>query len=719
MLRVSVNLKQGVYIISEDDGQKTITVPINGKYDKNTIKGVREEIQRNNRHIIARKKLESIDVGVYQAIKQFDSQYGTNHAYGYANAIGKEILDAYYDATAKGFEEKMAGIRAAELEKAGVNVEYNISLLGGLGKMKLGERVRAIRTALSQRKNGINVQFSDNSKQPLLQAPITMEPEIIQDDIPEMPDEATLGKMRKEAEQDNQVKETPKIPEQPKVAQTQELSNVGDMTREHLNINPSGQVSETQINRETIEALSNPNQTSVDQMLQNLRREEEENPKLDPSPAATELQAALAGRRVSSPSREEGQSQATKKKISRSKAIQASKQAQREAGKLKNRYKGMQQAKAERKARATDPEQIRLAAERRAAKEEQKRIAEEQRKAAEAEQRRADAERKREEQEQKRQEVENNKPKNRILAFIGRGPKREEGSFKARFTRKVKNKSDSIRNKKFIPKVTEKQKKIGKAVTVVTLTAALALATGIGTYRLLNSHTADVESPANTPTAVENVNPGHNVDKDGIEFVLGKHDADTKTPTAQAPSQDDVEQSAPIQEIVEKETLATSGDKIQEQERPETTVTPESQTQEQAKPATSVQEQESQGGTQEKDSKKEYLSSIKVGATLNIESGRYFETPEGQGRYGHFESFTNGVKRIQFIDVITDEGYVVIKDDSVNLWELKQQYPNAKFSYHIVYENEDGTTMPLGWLTSESQELDQQHVKTDIDDMDM
>jgi len=75
MLRVSVNLKQGVYIISEDDGQKTITVPINGKYDKNTIKGVREEIQRNNRHIIARKKLESIDVGVYQAIKQFDSQY--------------------------------------------------------------------------------------------------------------------------------------------------------------------------------------------------------------------------------------------------------------------------------------------------------------------------------------------------------------------------------------------------------------------------------------------------------------------------------------------------------------------------------------------------------------------------------------------------------------------------------------------------------------------
>ena len=279
MLRVSVNLKQGVYIISEDDGQKTITVPINEKYDKNTIKGVREEIQRNNRHIIARKKLESIDVGVYQAIKQFDSQYGTNHAYGYANAIGKEILDAYYDATAKGFEEKMAGIRAAELEKAGVNVEYNISLLGGLGKMKLGERVRAIRTALSQRKNGINVQFSDNSKQPLLQAPITMEPEIIQDDIPEMPDEATLGKMRKEAEQDNQVKETPKIPEQPKVAQTQELSNVGDMTREHLNINPSGQVSETQINRETIEALSNPNQTSVDQMLQNLRREEEENPK--------------------------------------------------------------------------------------------------------------------------------------------------------------------------------------------------------------------------------------------------------------------------------------------------------------------------------------------------------------------------------------------------------------------------------------------------------
>lgn len=662
MLRVSVNLKQGVYIISEDDGQKVIEVPIEGKYDKNTIIATRKEIQSNNRHIVAKEKLNSIDAGVYQAIKQFDNQYGTNYAYNYAKAIGEEIFHTHYDISSKDYKQKMAGIRAEELKKADVNIEYNVSLLGGLGKLKFGERIRAIRTAFLQKRNGVNVQFA-NSKQLLLEAPVA-KPVDSKDDIPDMPESETLKKIIKEDEK----------------AKSKEAKGSVVIPEPQVNGGPTPEVP---VNLKRVQELANPNQRNIDEMLENIRGQEAENSEINPAPAVAELQEALAGRRVASAGRV-SQPPAQKKKISRSKAIQASKQEKRDAGKLKNRYKDMQQAKAERQARAADPEQIRLAAERRAAKEEQKRIAEEQRKAAEAEQKRLDAERRRAEEERKRQEAEQNKKQKRILAFSKIGAKSQEMA--TRFTRKVKDKADSIRNKKFIPKLTDKQKKIAKATTIVALTATLAIGSGLGVYKLLsnsNRHTADIEGSSSSPAAVETMKTEQDVDKDGIDYVLGIHDNDTKTPTqtptTQTPSQDEVKPGAP------------------------------------------VQEEENQSGVKEEDSKKEYLSSIKVGAAMSINSGRYFETPEGQGNYGYFENYTNGVKKIQFIDVMTNEGYIVIKDDSVNLWELKQQYPDAKFSYHIVYENEDGTTRPLGWLTESSmdQNMDQQQNMIDIDDMDM
>jgi len=110
-----------------------------------------------------------------------------------------------------------------------------------------------------------------------------------------------------------------------------------------------------------------------------------------------------------------------------------------------------------------------------------------------------------------------------------------------------------------------------------------------------------------------------------------------------------------------------------------------------------------------KDSSAEYLSSIRVGSKLNIESGRYFETPEGTGKSGSFENYKDSSKEINIIGILTNEGYIVIEDESISLYELKQQYPNAKFSYHIVAELPDGSTRILGWMTENSFEQNIEH----------
>ena len=46
--------------------------------------------------------------------------------------------------------------------------------------------------------------------------------------------------------------------------------------------------------------------------------------------------------------------------------------------------------------------------------------------------------------------------------------------------------------------------------------------------------------------------------------------------------------------------------------------------------------EEKQEETTVADSSIEYLSSVRVGASMNIESGKYFECPDGTGNYGYF-----------------------------------------------------------------------------------
>lgn len=110
--------------------------------------------------------------------------------------------------------------------------------------------------------------------------------------------------------------------------------------------------------------------------------------------------------------------------------------------------------------------------------------------------------------------------------------------------------------------------------------------------------------------------------------------------------------------------------------------------------------------------KQDYQNLVRVGAKMNIQKGKFFETPEGTGRFGRFEKYADSEKVISIIGITTKEGYKSVKSSDISLKELKEKYPDAKFSFH--FEDEKGGS--LGWLTSNSFEETIQNENIEIDD---
>lgn len=149
-------------------------------------------------------------------------------------------------------------------------------------------------------------------------------------------------------------------------------------------------------------------------------------------------------------------------------------------------------------------------------------------------------------------------------------------------------------------------------------------------------------------------------------------------------------------------------------------------------------EEEKEDTSREEDSKEEinadrnesesFLETIKVGSEIDIEAGRYFETPEGTGDYGHFENHQGTTKTVEKIGIATTDGYVSVLEDEIKIRtqdgeitmgndelsvaKLQVMFPDGEYSYHIV-EEKDEKEYILGWLTEESfeQELEQDNAE--------
>lgn len=100
-----------------------------------------------------------------------------------------------------------------------------------------------------------------------------------------------------------------------------------------------------------------------------------------------------------------------------------------------------------------------------------------------------------------------------------------------------------------------------------------------------------------------------------------------------------------------------------------------------------------------KDLEKERLSKIKVGSRFKIDSGKYFEKATGEGESGSFEKQDKSPRVMSLIKITTKNGNnILIQNDDKNLYQLKSQYPKAKFSYHFT----DTKGNAYGWVTKDS-----------------
>lgn len=103
------------------------------------------------------------------------------------------------------------------------------------------------------------------------------------------------------------------------------------------------------------------------------------------------------------------------------------------------------------------------------------------------------------------------------------------------------------------------------------------------------------------------------------------------------------------------------------------------------------------------------MEALNIGfdSEINNLKGKYYETPEQNGNYGKYKE---GAKEVSHVDVIKDDGYVVIKpEDNMDFSEIKETYPNNEISYHIVNAENDGA---LGWNLSTENNIEEKMVKT-------
>ena len=92
---------------------------------------------------------------------------------------------------------------------------------------------------------------------------------------------------------------------------------------------------------------------------------------------------------------------------------------------------------------------------------------------------------------------------------------------------------------------------------------------------------------------------------------------------------------------------------------------------------------------------------------INNLEGKYYETPEQNGNYGKYKE---GAKEVSHVDVIKDDGYVVIKpEDNMDFSEIKETYPDTEISYHIVNSEDNGK---LGWNLSTENNIEEKMVRT-------
>lgn len=722
MLKVQLDLAKGTYTISRDNGNEVIVKEINDKaYDKITMDKRRKEIEKlegGQSKWIPSDLLKLVDPVLYDALEEFDNKYGTQYRSGYVKAITKQIPRvgmSEFRSKKRQYQERALKERTDDLRKAGISLmEYNVSIFGKSAGLSLTDKIRVLRIANAQKTVSATVKHKERDfvfskiknvgtvfsrginaikekidegrakstarklelSQKRLEESIPRDENGLIDDVPELSEEELLAINSTMLEQTGQVfniENNAKL--EPEVRPVDEKSQATDenitayeniVADETVGTNPlvsdGGVIVPNHSMKGSVEIGAKATAVQAGDKLEHPEIKGESNPVSD-------------GIRV--------EASVVKKNMSRSKTIQASKQAARDAGKLKNSYQARIKAKADAKIAAAEGRQ-KAAAKR----------AEDAQKAEQQEQERIARER----EEQIQQQIAAEEA--RIAAEEAERALNEK-KLSTRLSRKLKSVQDSIRNKVHMPDMSEYRRKITGAVTLsVEKAKEIKKEAVIKFTRQLKNAQDSIRNKVHIPKLT---GPQRAIAGTVAALVLaggiGLGVAATQA-NADASTRIPVEPTVPV-----VETFESTRPELSEIEQ---VVYRDNLGHKENMGESTIGETQNNAGTaQEKsaeDIQREYLSSIRVGSNMKIDSGKYFASPDGTGNFGYFENYQDGVKEITIIGITTNEGYKVIKDSNVNLYELKQQYPDAKFSYHFVFRHSDGRTTTLGWLTENSME---------------
>lgn len=625
--KIKINLLDGEYIF--DDGNEVRKIKINNYPGKAEI--LRSEIKEE--YDLSKELISKVNLDLYECLQEYDYEMGTNYLTKYLNVIVKEIPKQSGESRAE-YIKREKQTRKELLEKAGITGVTGID-----DKVSLIDRLKM--TISTRKQKRTNIDTDENEEKDI-----------------EPKQEVFVEDESKQEEPEIKIDEKVDLYDRQYIFAEGFSSEIfGDYKKEHF---------ETQQDKKSKSISYREAEEVVD---------DTETSKNSDKPV------------VSKP----------KKAISRRQSIQASKRALRESRKLKNRYKQKIQEdnerkdriyKAQREREGIDIIDISGTSTKKGKKSQTVNLANKKRRKLDAIEMRNGT----------ILGADENRPSAIVKTFVIEIPEKEVESHEKedktpkkesvvkRYTRKLKDKADSIRNK-----VCSDKKKLLKA-TLGGVAGIIALA-GVATVATIVPKYFSV-IPLDEEYTSETQIQAYDID----EKINFRESDDNKTSVVSFQAVADVKKVFDDKkDIIE--------DKFEEKNTFTSYVKENTDTNKEKK---SIDKKEKE----EKDASKTYLESIRVGSRMTIDKGVYFETPEGTGNCGSFENHAGEAKIISQIGIATDDGYISVTTDDVTLLELKEKYPDAKFSYHIV--DEKGHI--LGWLTSESLQENLLENQQQVDD---
>lgn len=643
-LRISVNLKTGKYVF--DDGEKVMTMSMKSGDTSllQEMKTIKDELV--DEYGFSAGMISRVDPILYERLKEYDEKNETSYNTRYLNVVAKEVerkenepLGVYLD--------RCSVIRKKALQDIGIEIDYVIAKLSEMKGMMLLDKLELIRMA--KRQVAIGATLSDKSDYEEYEdiQTIIKDSKVVENLLSE--DMEPQG-VRNETIVDESIVEPEEIVESKMIIPSflQEVLDKREALEEPLKIDTEIDLTAEDAETVTIKAEGKKEKTEV-------------------------------GNKTV---------QTAKKKISRRQSIQASKKAMRESRKMKNVYK-------QKVNKANNPN-----------------VSNTQSQKTKAQEAERPCEKKKEIdfipiKDGKMVGIDENRPSAIVKTFVLEAPEKEKkiaaveqeevklepvisavprkDGIVHRYTRKLKNKADSIRNKLAMSK-----DRFRRATAVAAVCAVVVVAGVIAIPKAIAS------IPLGTEQASEIIIQAY----DGMEEVSAKElQTNAEAPIieiSEASNELENDVSSYIRDFEYQSTGIVNGEETLSAANTQTVETVEKElvenTKEESQEKSIVQAIEYDSAS--------YLESVKVGSRMTIDSGKYFENPDGSGNYGRFENHIGEAKILSQIGIATNEGYVSISSDDVSLLELKQKYPDAKFSYHFT--DEKGHI--LGWLTSESLE---------------